>query len=458
METEVYSSSSDGVVPLLDDELELCSSGSLHKEDDNNNKNITNDNDNDFDDDLELQRNKRAKIQKLEVIEEKKEVSSKDLCTHPGSFKQMCILCGKRLDDEESGIPLSYIHKDLRLGKCEMVRLRSTDMKNLSCQKKLYLVLDLDNTLLNSTELRCLKPGEKYLKKQSSLQDDSKDSSLFMLKYMRRMTKLRPFVHTFLKEASKMYEMYIYTLASRAYALEMAKLLDPKGEYFNGRVISKDDGTKRNQKSLDVVLGQVSVVVILDDKEVVWSKHRDNLIQIQRYHYFASSCQYFGVNGKSLSQLKTDESEPDGALASVLEVLGQIHHIFFNVLDCSFAYRDVRQIMKTIRKEVLKGCKIVFSIDIPQVYQADNHPLWNMAEGLGAICSTGIDPSITHVVSTNSGTKRSRWALKKKKFLVDPEWIIASKNLSRKQLEKNFPVSKPKKLKRKVPVSQRKDQ
>ncbi|KAK2646755.1 hypothetical protein Ddye_021950 [Dipteronia dyeriana] len=64
------------------------------------------------------------------------------------------------------------------------------------------------------------------------------------------MTKLRPFVHTFFKEASEMFDMYIYTMGDRPYALEMARLLDPNKEYFNAKVISRDDGTQRHQKGL----------------------------------------------------------------------------------------------------------------------------------------------------------------------------------------------------------------
>lgn len=73
----------------------------------------------------------------------------------------------------------------------------------------------------------------------------------------------------FLKEASQMFEMYIYTMGDRAYAMEMAKLLDPRREYFDARVISRDDGTQRHQKGLDIVLGQENAVLILDDTETV---------------------------------------------------------------------------------------------------------------------------------------------------------------------------------------------
>ena len=89
--------------------------------------------------------------------------------------------------------------------------------------------------------------------------------NLFTLEHMHTMTKLRPFVRTFLKEASEMFEMYIYTMGDRSYAQQMAKLLEPKKEYFSCRVISQDDSTQRHQKGLDVFHGQESCVLILDD-------------------------------------------------------------------------------------------------------------------------------------------------------------------------------------------------
>lgn len=37
--------------------------------------------------------------------------SSKDACTHPGSFGDMCILCGQMLNEETGGVTFGYIHK-----------------------------------------------------------------------------------------------------------------------------------------------------------------------------------------------------------------------------------------------------------------------------------------------------------------------------------------------------------
>ncbi|GLT85366.1 hypothetical protein SLE2022_035570 [Rubroshorea leprosula] len=451
-DSPVHSSSSgDDFAAYLDAELETGSSDSLGDEEVEANNELKEDVEDD--DDHESNRTKRLKVEKVQhvldpqgstsqvLIKKNIEVSvEQDICTHPGSYKNLCMVCGKELD-VESGVSVGYIQQGLRLGNDEIVRIRNTDMKNLLRHKKLYLVLDLDHTLLNSTHLMDLTLEEEYLKGQTDSFQDIPKGSLFRLDFMHMMTKLRPFVRTFLKEASEMFDMYIYTMGDRPYALEMAKLLDPRGEYFHARVISRDDGTQKHQKGLDVVLGEESAVLILDDTENAWAKHRDNLILMERYHFFASSCRQFGYNCKSLSQLKSDESETEGALSSVLRALRQIHHMFFDELDGNLDNRDVRQVLKTVRKEVLKGCKIVFSHVFPTRIQADSHPLWIMAEQLGATCLIEVDPSVTHVVSMDAGTEKSRWAAKEKKFLVHPRWIEATNYLWQKQLEENFPVA-----------------
>ncbi|GLU01362.1 hypothetical protein SLE2022_186730 [Rubroshorea leprosula] len=404
-------------------------------------------------DDHESERTKRLKVEVQDVldpegstspfvIEKNVEVSvGKDICTHPASYQNMCIVCGKDLNFE-SGVSVGYIQQGLRLGNDEMVRIRKADLKNLLHSKKLYLVLDLDHTLLNSTLLTKLTLEEEYLKGQTDSCQDIPKGSLFQLDSMPMMTKLRPFVHTFLKEASEMFEMYIYTMGDRAYALKMAKLLDPSGEYFNAKVISRDDGTQKHQKGLDVVLGDESAILILDDTESAWPMHKDNLILMDRYHFFASSCQQFGLKCKSLSQMNSDESEIEGVLSSVLRVLRQIHHMFFDELDGNLGNKDVRQVLKTVRNEILKGCNIVFSHVFSIKCQADKQPLWIMAEQLGATCSKELDPSVTHVVSEDARTEKSRWAVKENKFLVYPRWIEAANFLWQKQPEENFPVAR----------------
>ncbi|KAI5440849.1 RNA polymerase II C-terminal domain phosphatase-like 4 [Lathyrus oleraceus] len=340
----------------------------------------------------------------------------------------MCICCGQTLDGE-SGLLFGYIHKGLRLHDVEVSRLRNIDMKNLLCRKKLYLVLDLDHTLLNSTTLNRLSQEEMPIITQKSYLE----GSLFMMEQLQMVTKLRPFVRTFLKEASEIFDMCIYTMGDRSYALEMARLLDPQREYFNANVISRDDGTRRRKKDLRMVLEKESAILILDDTERVWPKHKDNLILMNRYIFFNSSCENFGYKCKSLAALRIDESEADGPLAKILKVLKHIHCTFFKEdLDD----RDVREVLSSLRSEILSGCVIVLS----RALRRDLPTLKKIAKKLGASCLNKLEPNVTHVVSNNVGTRESRWALKEKKFLVHSRWIEDANFFWQKQPEEYFSI------------------
>lgn len=78
-------------------------------------------------------------------------------------------------------------------------------------------------------------------------------------------TKLRPFVRKFLKEANELFDMYVCTLGKRKCALEIVKWLDPADIYFKTKVISREDCTLANQKSLDVMLLKKAATIIVDD-------------------------------------------------------------------------------------------------------------------------------------------------------------------------------------------------
>ncbi|ESQ42594.1 hypothetical protein EUTSA_v10013455mg [Eutrema salsugineum] len=453
-DSPVHSSSSDDLAAFLETELESdsdSSSESFPSEEAEDDTEVAN------------HRLKKRKLEHLETVEEEgvenvasvtfsEEISeassSKRPCDHPGSIKQICILCGEPV--EQTGVPLRYMHQDMWIHQEEISRIRDSDIKFLQRQRKLCLVLDLDHTLLNTTVLRDLKPEEDYLKSHTHSLQDVSGGDLFMLDFMNMMTKLRPFVRSFLKEASEMFVMYIYTMGDRDYARKMAELLDPKGEYFSGRIISRDDGTVKHQKSLDVVLGQESSVLILDDTENAWPSHKDNLIVIERYHFFASSCRQFEHKYQSLSQLKSDESEPDGVLATVLKVLKQTHSLFFEDGGGYTSGRDVRTLLKQVRKQVLEGCKVVFSRVFPTKSEPKDHPLWRIAEGLGATCATEVDASVTHVVAMDVGTEKVRWAIREKKFVVNRGWIDAAHYLWKKQPEENFGLEQLKKTETEV--------
>jgi RNA polymerase II C-terminal domain phosphatase-like 3/4 len=219
----------------------------------------------------------------------------------------------------------------------------------------------------------------------------------------------------------------------------MALILDPTRQLFGDRIISQTDSTKRLTKDLDVVLGAESAVVILDDTEGVWPNHKANLLLMERYHFFTSSCTQFGLRAPSYVQLHRDESESEGCLATTLRTLRAIHHEFFNghvgqgmKRKPSSDSADVRQIIRRIRGKLLAGCSIVLGSEL--------HREWKLPAELGARCSTYCDQTTTHVVTLDPRSDKAMWAKEHGVFLVHPKWVDAACYLWKRPPEEEYPV------------------
>ncbi|XP_055825281.1 RNA polymerase II C-terminal domain phosphatase-like 3 isoform X2 [Solanum dulcamara] len=317
---------------------------------------------------------------------------------------------------------------------------RLEEQKKMFSVRKLCLVLDLDHTLLNSAKFVEIDPVHEEILRKKEEQDREKPyRHLFRFPHMGMWTKLRPGIWNFLEMASNLFELHLYTMGNKLYATEMAKLLDPKGDLFAGRVISRGDdgdpfdGDERVPKSKDLegVLGMESAVVIIDDSVRVWPHNKLNLIVVER--------RQFGLPGPSLLEIDHDERPEDGTLASCLGVIQRIHQNFF--AHRSIDEADVRNILATEQQKILSGCRIVFSRVFP-VGEANPHlhPLWQTAEQFGAVCTSQIDDQVTHVVANSLGTDKVNWALSTGRFVVHPGWVEASALLYRRANEHDFSI------------------
>ncbi|KAJ4847068.1 hypothetical protein Tsubulata_015754 [Turnera subulata] len=325
---------------------------------------------------------------------------------------------------------------------------RIEEQKKMFAARKLCLVLDLDHTLLNSAKFVEVDPVHDEILRKKEEQDREKPyRHLFRFPHMGMWTKLRPGIWNFLERASKLYELHLYTMGNKLYATEMAKVLDPKGVLFAGRVISRgDDGDpfdndERVPKSKDLegVLGMESAVVIIDDSVRVWPHNKLNLIVVERYIYFPCSRRQFGLPGPSLLEIDHDERPEDGTLACSLAVIEKLHQNFFT--HQSLDEVDVRNILASEQRKILAGCRIVFSRVFPVgEVNPHLHPLWQTAEQFGAVCTNQIDEQVTHVVANSLGTDKVNWALSTGRFVVHPGWVEASALLYRRANEQDFAI------------------
>ncbi|MQL69364.1 hypothetical protein Taro_001634 [Colocasia esculenta] len=209
------------------------------------------------------------------------------------------------------------------------------------------LVLDLDNTLLHTIPAVHLAPGEAYLLRRPPPTKPGQQQMFFdMAATHGYLTKLRPFVRTFLREAGAMYDLRICTMGTRDYAHHMARLLDPDGALFSpARIVAREDLKEADRKGLDDVVpgGDLRAVVILDDTVEVWEKHLDNLVSLRPYDYFAGRWR----RGKSFAQMRMDEEEAEGGLAIALDLLRRAHEMFLD----QGAGGDLREVLRRLRKK-----------------------------------------------------------------------------------------------------------
>jgi RNA polymerase II subunit A-like phosphatase len=83
-----------------------------------------------------------------------------------------------------------------------------------------------------------------------------------------------------------MYELHIYTMGTRAYAMNIAKIVDPTKKIFGDRIISRDENGSMIQKNLRRLFWDSKMVAIIDDRADVWPQDRPNLIKVVPYDFF----------------------------------------------------------------------------------------------------------------------------------------------------------------------------
>lgn len=226
-------------------------------------------------------------------------------CAHPIQYGGLCAVCGKSLEDEddEKRTPISMTHgsTNLKVSSKEAIDIEKSSTDRLFKEKKLSLVVDLDQTVIHVTVDPTV--AEWMSDPTNPNYDAVKDVKPFILEEppfvppgysgpklppTKRWyyVKLRPGLHEFLEKMNERYEMHIYTMATRAYAENIAKIIDPDGIYFGDRILSRDESGSLTQKSLKRLFPvDTSMVVIIDDRGDVWN-WSPHLIKVVPYDFF----------------------------------------------------------------------------------------------------------------------------------------------------------------------------
>ncbi|GAV51166.1 hypothetical protein ZYGR_0AD03490 [Zygosaccharomyces rouxii] len=225
-------------------------------------------------------------------------------CNHDVVYGGLCTMCGKEVDENdqmEANLAISHTDTNLKVSRKEAEDMEHFLKQRLRQSKKLVLVVDLDQTVIHCGVDPTI--GEWKKDPSNPNYETLKDVQMFSLEeepivppmYMgprlpeRKcwyFVKVRPGLREFFAQLAPLYEMHIYTMATRTYALEIAKIIDPDGSLFGDRILSRDENGSLTQKSLERLFPtDQSMVIVIDDRGDVWN-WCPNLIKVVPYNFF----------------------------------------------------------------------------------------------------------------------------------------------------------------------------
>jgi RNA polymerase II subunit A-like phosphatase len=224
-------------------------------------------------------------------------------CSHEIQFQGLCGICGKDMTEvnwaaetrDTARAPISMVHDQtsLTVSADQAQRTEQELQRRLLQNRKLSLVVDLDQTIIQA----CIDPtvGEWQKDPTNPNYESVKEVKSFQLddgptELARRCSyyiKMRPGLEGFLRRISEMYEMHVYTMGTRAYAKNVARVVDPDKKLFGNRVISRDENGNIFAKNLQRLFPvSTRMVAIIDDRSDVWPRNRPNLIKVSPYEFF----------------------------------------------------------------------------------------------------------------------------------------------------------------------------
>ncbi|CAK9294515.1 unnamed protein product [Gordionus sp. m RMFG-2023] len=241
-------------------------------------------------------------------------------CPHPTLLKDTCAICGSAVDidiskSEQNYVPLVHKIPELTVNKEQAIILSKADETRLLKEKRLVLIVDLDHTLIHTTN--------------DEISSNLKDVYHYQLPNSPPVwyhTKCRPRTKEFLKNMSTYYELHICTFGARSYAHTIANIIDNDGRLFSHRILSRDEFLDPSSKTANLKAlfpNDDSLVCIIDDREDVWN-YAKNLIHVKPYKFFESTDDinlpqgYKQLEAKCSAKVSTSMNDSDDGLKDIV--------------------------------------------------------------------------------------------------------------------------------------------
>ncbi|KAJ1658821.1 CTD phosphatase Fcp1 [Dispira simplex] len=220
-------------------------------------------------------------------------LSIKEPCNHAVQYFGQCAICGKdltytdftgRSDTCRATISMTHDTTGLTVSQSEAERLEQQNTKRLLKERRLSLIVDLDQTIIHANATR--EPLTDWLKHCPTEVREDVGSFQLAESLLLYYIKLRPKLRAFLKRATELYELHIYTMGTRPYAEKVTELIDPEKHYFKERILSRDESGSITHKNIQRLFPcDNSMVVAIDDRVDVW-QNSPNLIKVKPFTFF----------------------------------------------------------------------------------------------------------------------------------------------------------------------------
>lgn len=256
-------------------------------------------------------------------------IAQMEPCEHKLIYNSMCTECYETnlstksflIFDQISGLMTDTEHIDKKI-------------ENIKANKKLIMILDLDNTVIHAQRLTDPQKLDLY---------EKAGCRVLGLRYNDfYILKMRPFLIEFIKESLNYFEIFVYTFGTREYALSVLNSVDPDEKLLNRKRLITRDESKLEIKELDKILPAEynDLLVIVDDTKVVWRNHKHNLVVILPFYFFKDD--------KNTSKVLSSEVDKKVENDVKKEVPLEAAELFINQNDCylHFLARHLRLINK----------------------------------------------------------------------------------------------------------------
>lgn len=312
-------------------------------------------------------------------------------CIHPVIYDGICTECG------------TFVTPDSRYNKTQDIYVLASTIGTSKIEpyllkhKKLALVVDLDKTLIDTIGVVNAEEAEKII----AMDEEHRADYFYFNVNEMYLVRLRPYVREFLKAISPLYFMQVYTLAQRQYALQVIQKIDPDKEYFNERILTREDSPLQKKSISDFFLSGQHLAVVIDDSRDPWSNPNgtifEGLVQVEGFNFFSAIAQPTQVkNFQFIPKNINMEALNEHYLERMTEVMTEIHSKFYELQP-----QNVATVISDMKKDVFKDCYIYFcKIWLPGEIAKKKLYIGNAEEYGGHVLNKFL-PYTTHIVTTD---------------------------------------------------------